>query len=99
MRRRNILFLEVSYDRLQIGLLDDHRIAALAGVERDRITSTALAHTLRIHGSSTVLADKPLRCLVITDRAADLAGIEHGGDLAVGFLIKKESDLGAIDIR
>src|SRR4051812_10904299 len=95
MRRRNILFLEVDRRGFEIGLLDDHRVAALAGVERNRVAAATLSDSLRVYRRSTVFADQTLRSLVITDRTADLAGVEYRGDLAVGLLIEQEADLGS----
>src|SRR5947199_6766611 len=81
---------------LQVGLLDDDGVAALAGMQGDRITASALSYSLRIDRRGTVLADEPLRGLVVADRTTDLASVEYGGDLAVRLLIEQKPDLGAV---
>src|SRR4051812_40379641 len=99
MRRRNILFLEVDRRGFKLSLLDDHGFAALAGMKRDRVAAAALSHRLRVHGRGTVFADESLVSLVVADRAANLAGIQHGLDLAIGLLIEKEPNFSSIQFH
>src|SRR3954471_14041183 len=99
MRRRNILFLEVDRRGFEVGLLDDHRIATLTGVEWNRVAPTALSYGLRVDRRGAIFADEPLISLVIADGAAYLASVEHRGDLAVRLLIEQEADLGATHLR
>src|SRR4051812_4238261 len=99
MRRRNILFLEVDRRGFEVGMLDDHRIATFAGVQRDWVAAAALPDSLRINGRGAIFADEPLISLVVPDRAAYLAGIQHRSYLAVRLLIEQEADLGAIHLR
>src|SRR3954470_9090136 len=99
MRRRNILFLEVDRRGFKLSLLDDHGFAALAGMKRDRVAATALSNGLWVHRRSTVFADESLVSLVVADRTANLAGIQHGRDLAIRFLIEKEPNFSSIQFH
>ena len=50
-------------------------------------------------GAAQFLQTTPLRALVESDRAANLAGIKHRGDLAIRLLIEPEADRGAVLLR
>ena len=48
-------------------------------------------------GAAQFLQMMPLRTFVEADRAADFAGVEQGGDLAVGLLVDPEADFDFAD--
>ncbi len=79
-----------------VGFLDDDGIGGGLGLERNRIAAAGHADRLRVDGRSAVLADDAGGAFVEADRTADLAGIEHGGDLAVGLLVEPEADVDAV---
>ena len=67
--------------------------SAVMWPQRNGIAAAALPDRLRVDGRGTVLADDAVGPFIEAHGAANFAGVEHGGDLAVGLLIKPEADL------
>src|SRR5258708_7214746 len=66
-------------------------------MKRDGIAASRLAHALRVDRGRAVLTDDSLSALVKADAAANLAGVEDGGYLAIRFAIKQKSYFGSVD--
>lgn len=60
------------------------------------IAAALLSHGLGNKGRGAHLAGDALRADVEADRAADVAGVGNGDDVAVGLLVKEEADLGGL---
>jgi len=75
--------------------LDDHFAAADGGLQWDGIAASGLAHRLRYERRGAHLAGDSLAADVEADRAADVAGVGDGDDVAVGLLVEEETDFGA----
>src|SRR5258707_14247661 len=66
-------------------------------MKRDGIAASRLAHALRVDRGRAVLTDDSLSALVKADAAANLAGVEDGGYLAIRVAIKQKSYFGSVD--
>src|SRR5437879_10613335 len=87
-----LLLREHAASARDVGLLNDDGVGGLHGLQRHRVAATGRADGLRIYRSSAILADHPVAFLIEAYRAADVAGVEYRGDLAVGLLIEPEAD-------
>src|SRR5471032_413116 len=79
-----------------IRLPNDDHFSGLFSAQRDRFATARRAYGLSIDGRGAVFANYAVRSLVKTHRSANLAGIEDGGDFAVGFLVEPEANRGPI---
>src|SRR5450432_43348 len=75
-RRKNMSVRELRELGPEVSDIDQNRIASLGGVQRNGVTSTALAYTLRVNGRRTVLADQTLRALVKANGTTNLTGVK-----------------------
>src|SRR5260221_14715987 len=79
-----------------IGFPDSARVRALLDMERNGIASAHHAYRLSIDGRGAVLANHSARPFVEAHGAANLAGIEYGGNFAVRLLVQPKANRNAI---
>src|SRR5437879_12810479 len=94
-----LLLREHAASARDVGVLNDDGVGGLRGFQRHWVAATCRADGLRIDRSSAVLADHTVAFFIEAYRAADFAGVEYRGDLAVGFLIEPEADWRSILLR
>src|SRR5436309_12455652 len=90
--------LEVGNACCQVSLRDYDRIRSSRCIHGDRIASTALSNRLRIHWRGAIFANQSGAGAIESDRAADLASIEDGSNVAIRLLIKEKAYFGAVDL-
>src|SRR6478672_2523214 len=76
-RRKNMSMRELRKLRPEVSDIDHNGIAGLRHVQGNRVAATALAHALRVDGSSAVLANQPLGPFIKADRAANFTGVKQ----------------------
>ena len=77
----------------QVGSLNDELASTQGRLQRDGIAAALLAHGGRVERRGTHLAGDALVADVEADGAADLAGVGHRDDGAVGLFEEQEADL------
>src|ERR1700757_3213720 len=91
--------LEVAASGRYVRLRNDDCIRGDRCFQGNRIASTSHAYRLSINGRSTILADHAIGSFEESHRAADLAGIENRGNLAIWLLIEPEADFDLTFLR
>src|ERR1700682_5606193 len=98
-RRRNMMLPgELCGSLCKIGAGDDRRGAVAGCVERKRITTPGLAHTLRINRRRAVLANQSIWTFVKTDGPANPASVKNCGDRTIGLAVAQETRFGALAV-
>src|SRR5216684_191305 len=79
-------------------LRNDDGVALHGRVQWNGIAPPGLPHGLSVDGCGAVLAYQAVRSAFEAHRTADFAGVEDGGNLAVGLAIEEEAHLGAVHV-
>src|ERR1035441_8196698 len=87
------LFLEGWCEGAKVGGGDGELAVGDGGLQRNGVAAAGFAHGAGSDGACAHLADDALRTEIEADRAADLAGVGDGDDVAVGLLVEQEADL------
>ena len=80
----------------EVGGGDGDLASGVGGLEGDGVAAAGLTHGGGVEGGGAHLADDSLGADVEAYRAADLAGVGYGGDVAVGFFVEEEANFGGV---